>query len=215
MNLFSICTDKAYSTHEIIEYERNILITLMWKINYPTISFWANFITIQWDEFAKNFHNQYPYDISRRRFKLPISRNRTIEEYRFFIDLFQILDLISLDVESIKYSDKILITCVIYLILGVYLKQFTQNDILSEFTKDINAYTNYNDLNIIYNRFLNNFLEIELDDIVDHLGYVSYFFYLNLECMKSYSCNEEITETVRIYLNRLMRNFFNSRLIIN
>ena len=101
---------------------------------------------------------------NRRKIKLPISRNRTIEEYRFFRDLFQILDLISLDIESLNYSEKILITCVIYLNLGVYLKQFTQNDILNEFTKDISAYTNYNDLNIIYNRFLNNFLEIELDE---------------------------------------------------
>jgi hypothetical protein len=95
--------------------------------------------------------------------------------------LNQIIDLITLDIEVLKYSDRYLVLSVIYLLLGVYLKYFSHEEIILDFVNDKNAYTNYYELNIIFNRFLYNYMNIELDDIIEHIGYVSVFFNLTLE----------------------------------
>jgi hypothetical protein len=200
METFSISTARSYSTMQIIEYERNILNTLSWKIQYPTLAFWCNHITSKWDEYATTFDQEFAYDINWQNRKLPIFRNHTNEEYHLFRSLFQILDLITLDLGILNYKEKILVPSVIYLIVGVFLKYFSYNNIILEFSKDINAYTNYYELNVIFNRFLNCFLEIELDDIIEYVYYVSSFFYLEFDYTRVNISSEDENEIVLFYL---------------
>ncbi len=184
---------------QIIEYERNILTTLCWKIQYPNISFWSNYITSKWDEYANSFSEEFAYDLNWQNKKLPIFRKHTNEEYHLFRSMFQVLDLMTLDLELLNYSERLIVPSVMYLILGVFLKYFSHNDIIMEFSKDINAYTNYYELNIIFNRFLNCFLEIELDDIVEHIYFVSSYFYIEFDYTTVSISQEEESEIVILF----------------
>jgi hypothetical protein len=181
MDTFSKSTANAYTTPEIMECEVEILNKLKWRIQYPTLAFWSNYITSKWDEYTSNFGETYAYDLNWNNKHLPIFRNKSNQEYHLFRTLNQIIDLITLDIEVLKYSDRYLVLSVIYLLLGVYLKYFSHEEIILDFVNDKNAYTNYYELNIIFNRFLYNYMNIELDDIIEHIGYVSVFFNLTLE----------------------------------
>jgi hypothetical protein len=182
---------------QIIEYERIILTTLSWKIHYPCIAFWCNYITSKWDDYAQSFSETYAFDLNWQNKKLPILRQQTNEEYHFFRNIYQILDLMTLDIDILNYSEKLLVTSVMYLILGIHLRYFNQNDIIQEFSKDINTYTNYYELNIIFNRFLNTFLEIELDDIIENIFYVSSFFYLEFDYTTHVISSEDENDVVK------------------
>jgi hypothetical protein len=181
METFSKSTANAYTTQEIIECEMEILNKLKWKIQYPTISFWSNYITSKWDEYTRSFGEAYAYDLNWNNKHLPMFRNQSNDEYQLFRTLNQIIDIITLDVEVLKFSEKCLVSSVIYLLLGVYLKYFTHSDIILDFVNDRNAYTNYYELNIIFNRFLYNYMNLELDDIIEHIGYSSVFFNLSFD----------------------------------
>ena len=203
MDTFSKSTASAYTTAEIIECEVEILNRLKWKIQYPTIAFWSNYITSKWDEYTSTFGETYAYDLNWNNKRLPIFRNKSNEEYHLFRTLSQILDLITLDIEVLKYSEKCLVSSVIYLLLGVYLKYFTHEEIILDFVNDRNTYTNYYELNIIFNRFLYNYMNLELDDIIDHIGYVSVFFNLNLD-FTSVGLNEEEENDIVLFFNLVL-----------
>ncbi len=98
--------------------------------------------------------------------------------------------MITLDIEVLKYSEKCLVSSVIYLLLGIYLKYFSHEEIILDFVNDRNTYTNYYELNIIFNRFLYNYMNLELDDIIEHIGYVCVFFNLTLD-FTTISLNEK------------------------
>jgi hypothetical protein len=184
-------TAGAYSPKEIIAFERAILKTLKWRVNFPTLAFWANNISYKWDDFVNFFASHFAYDINFKSLQLPTFRERTNEDYVFFRNMFQILDNITLDIEYLQYSEKFLVLAVIYLFVGIYLRYFTITDVFNEFCKDIHCYTNFYDLNIIFNRFLNNYIICELDDIVEHIYYVSQFFVIEFDYSPVRSLHDE------------------------
>lgn len=207
-------TGKSYTTQQLIEFERNVLKTLKWKIQFPNMSFWCNYITVRWDEYAKMFSEEYAYDINWQNKKLPIHRNQTNQEYHMFRNLYQILDIISLDIEILKYSQKLIVVSVMYLNIGMLLKYFSQEDIITNFSKNINTFSNYYELNVIFNRFLNYFLEIELEDIIEHILYVSLFFNLQFDYSTVDLSPDEENQIVFIINSRHMKSFSNFKLII-
>jgi hypothetical protein len=184
----------------MIECEIEILNKLKWKIQYPTISFWSNYITSKWDEYTRSFGETYAFDLNWNNKHLPIFRNHSNDEYQLFRTLNQIIDLISLDIEVLKYSEKCLVSSVIYLLLGVYLKYFTHGDIIHDFANDRNAYTSYYELNIIFNRFLYNYMNLELDDIIEHIGYTAVFFNLSFD-FTGVTLSEDEENDIVIYYN--------------
>jgi hypothetical protein len=130
------------------------------------------------------FHSKHSYDFSnynRNNIKLPRFRADSEEEYYLIRNFFQIIDLISIDYEHLQYSEKLLVASAIYILLGLYLRFFSISQVVSEFTKNINAYSNYYELNSIFNRFTCNFLEIELNHLSQHILYVSFFFNMKFE----------------------------------
>jgi hypothetical protein len=134
MKFYSVSTAGAYTVPEILECEREILKRLNWKIQYANLAYWANYITSKWDSFVDNCHS---FESSQ---KLPKFRNKTNEEYKLFRKLFQILDLITLDLEMLKYSNRYLVSSVIYLLLGIYLNYFSIKEIILDFVNDKNAF---------------------------------------------------------------------------
>jgi hypothetical protein len=184
-------TANAYGPKEIISYERVVLKTLKWKINYPTLAFWGNYVTHRWDDYAGLFVTHFAYDIDSSSLKLPTFRGRNNENYVFFRNVFQVLDSITMDIEYLNFSDKFLVLAVIYLFLGVYLRFYSIDDIVNEFTRDLHCYTNFYELNIIFNRFLNNYIVCEFDEIVEHIFYVSQFFVIEFDYTPVMPAHEE------------------------
>ena len=141
------------------------------------------------------FQSNFSYDIGKS-LKLPQFRSNTKDEYQFFRNLYQIIDIVTLDIESLQYSEKFIAIAVIYLFLGIYLKHFSINEVVREFGKDTQTYTNYYELNVIFNRFLNIFVGFELDDIVDCIYYVSQFYILVFDYTSIQVANTEDSEIV-------------------
>jgi hypothetical protein len=160
-----------------------VLNILKWRINYPTIAFWSNYLTSKWDKFVVDFPTKHSYDLnaSFKRIKLPKFRAKTDEEYYFFRNFFQIIDAMSLDVEYLQYSEKILAAATIYLLLGLYLKCFTISQIVKDYWKDPSIYSSFGELNLIFNRFVTTYLNCGLDVVIEHANYVGFFFNLKFD----------------------------------
>jgi hypothetical protein len=180
---FSHSTDYAYSPQEILNFEKVVLKWLKWRIQFPSLAFWGNYIMLKWDDFAINFMN-YSFDMPnsfKQKIILPRFRNPTNEEYFLFRNFYQVIDVISLDSEHLKFSEKILSAATIYLLIGLFLKYFNIGHIVKEFAFDCQTYGEYYDFNVIFNRFLCNYLGCELDDVVEHIQFVSSFFNIKFD----------------------------------
>lgn len=191
---FSLATDNTYSTLDILRFEKSLLKALSWQINHPNLITWSNFLTFKWDLYVDCFPNQFSHGISIEN--LPKFRTSNSEEYFFFHNFFQIIDLIGLDLQHLQYFQHSLVLSVIYLLVGISLKQFSIYDVINDFAATIETYSAYYHFNILFNRFLNNYLYCELDDIVDHLQYTSHFFLLKFD----YSHSADITVTYKFLL---------------
>jgi hypothetical protein len=155
-----------------------VLKVLNWKIQYPNMAFWANYVSKKWDDFSLLFN-------SRERFQIGVSGNlnlpgfRIIHEldYDYFRFYFQIIDVMSLDFESLRYPEHILCASVIYLLTGLRLKNFDLRTVTSVISKDPSVISDFYDLMIIFERFL-EYLNCKFDDLVNHVSYVATFFSL-------------------------------------
>lgn len=184
---------------------------------------WSNYLTYKWDKFVKNFATKHAYDLSSsfKKIKLPLFRAQTDEEYYFFRNFYQIIDAISLDIEYLQYSEKILAAAVIYLLLGLYLKCFTINQIVKDFWKNVNSYSVFGPLNEIFNRFVMSYLHCSLDVVIEHVFYVGYFFNLKFDytapIINKDEENEEKMVKIKIFIYffihffSLMKNFYKSK----
>lgn len=165
-------------------FEKRVLGILKWRINYPTLAFWSNMITDKWDTYSSQFRTMYSFDMPdqfKRNVILPKFRARSDEEYFLFRNFYQIIDLISLDYQSLQYSEKFIVASVIYILLGLYLRCFTISTVVNEFTRNPHTCSNFYELNTIYNRFTTNYLQIELNVLHHHVIYTSFFFSMRFE----------------------------------
>jgi hypothetical protein len=157
---------------------------LKWQINFPNFAFWSNLITQKWDIFASEFHTKHSFDFSqgfRNNLKLPKFRGESEEDYFLFRNFFQLVDLISIDYESLQYSQKLIVASVIYILIGLYFRCFSINEVVNEFTRNLHATSNYFELNQIYNRFMSCFLNVQLNMLGEHILYVSFFFHMKFQ----------------------------------
>jgi hypothetical protein len=153
-----------------------------YRITYPNFAFWSNFITLKWDEFSLEFHTKYSFDIPmNNNINLPKFRNNSNDEYFLFRNYYQIIDMITLDIDYLHYNQKLICLSLIYLLCGLFLRMYTLKEVVKEFAVNSQTYANFYVLNVIYSRFINVYLGYELDDIVDHLMYVSKFFNIKFD----------------------------------
>lgn len=180
---------------DILAYEKYVLNILNWRIHYPNLAFWSNYVSLNWDIFSKEYNEKYSHDFGlSNTIKLPRFRTSSNEEYFLFRNFFQIVDVLALDHTSLQYSEKCLCAATIYLLMGLFLKFFDIVKIVKEFTTDPSSYGAYYDLNMIFNRFLMNFLNCEFDDLSDHITYVSFFFNLKFDYAPPVIPREECDE---------------------
>jgi hypothetical protein len=203
---FAHTTDYAYSKENIISYEKEVLRILNWKVNYQSMAFWANLVTKKWDDFSQNFIEKYSYDLTlyfKVNFKLPKFRSENKEEYLLFRYYFQIIDLITLDLNYLQFGDKSLCLTVMYLLLGLYLKIFDLTAVIKSFSSFNYMNEHLCEFNKVYNKFLNYYIGCEFDEISETISFASTFFCLNINYklpIIQYDESEEVYKVVIIYI---------------
>ena len=167
---FAETTKFTYLTNEILNFEKKILFTLKWKIQYLNLSFWSDFYMKKWDDFVKD---ESENEINNNEV-LPLffGKERNIELYKIF---YFIIDTISYEYSHILKDMKIIVSCVLYFLIGVKLSIFNLNDIenISTNEKIIEIYYNYN---MFFNSFVTKTLKLEFSQFVGYFSYISLFF---------------------------------------
>ena len=167
---FAETTKFTYLTNEILNFEKKILFTLKWKIQYLNLSFWSDFYMKKWDDFVKD---ESENEINNNEV-LPLffGKERNIELYKIF---YFIIDTISYEYSHILKDMKIIVSCVLYFLIGVKLSIFNLTDIenISANEKIIEKYYNYN---MFFNSFVVKTLKLEFSQFVGYFSYISLFF---------------------------------------
>ena len=148
---------------------------LNWKIQFPSLAFWANYVSRKWDDFSLLFNSKENFLIGvTGNLSLPGFRINHELDYDYFRYYFQIIDVMSLDFESLRYPEHILCASVIYLLTGLRLKHFDLRTV-SIISKDPSIISDFYNLMIIFERFL-EYLNCKFDDLVNNVSYVATFF---------------------------------------
>ncbi len=189
---FSKFTNYACSCDEILKSENEILKILKWKIQFLNLHFWLNLITSQWDEFSEKFLTHI-LNLNCEFMKYTKFRNLTNETWESFSNIvifFQLIDIISLDFLSLKYSYKLIVCSIVYLLIGLEMKFFCVSE-TQEFQKNIYFYSKFHELNIIFNSFLMKYHQLELSSLSEHIRYVSIFFNVKFDEIHSNHTEKE------------------------
>ncbi len=152
-----------------------ILKALGFKIQYPTLETWGNYMTVKWDEFA-NMENLKLIN----QVKFPKFRHDSQYDYMLFRQFFLIFDVISLDYYHQFFNEKDLCACLIFLLIGITIKIFTFDLVKTSF-----ANNDFDSKFYSYNSLLLSYFEKEFgiyqEDFVQSLKYVCQFFSINFE----------------------------------
>ena len=208
---FAETTKFTYLTHDIINFEKEILLTLKWKIQNLNLCFWSDYYMKKWDDFVKEENDNY----NNYKESLPLffGNDKNCDLYKSF---FLIIDTVSYEYYHIFKDMKVLVTCVLYFLIGGKLSVFNLKDIknISQNEKLIEKYYNYN---MFFNNFIRKSLQIEF--IEGYFSYIALFFNESLfeiendisfndKYIQDYSRNkkvvaEEIEKNIKIEKNEV------------
>lgn len=168
---FANATENACTQQEIIAQESLILSTLEWKINLTNFSTWVNETTLNWDFFIEEI-DFYSQDllINTDGLKAFRFRDKNIQSFNLFRSLTQFVDTISLDVEYLIYSERILCISIIYLLM---LKVFNMLDFSKIAFIQMEHIEQFFELNLLFSKFLMNFYSMDFSNIFEHIQYAS------------------------------------------
>ena len=180
-----------------------ILKELRFRIQYPTLETWSNYMMKRWDDFAREENKKFNNELI-----FPLFRNDPKYDYGLFRHFFLILDIISLDYFHIFFNEKDICSCLIYLIVGLGMNYFTMEMIGNFFEKkDYNAsfYSFHNLLIDYFNREFSIFQE----DFSQTIKYVCNFF----QCFKEKGTLSQFKGEVYLYITlyRHTKRKFNIR----
>lgn len=169
---------------------------------------WANWYMCQWDlyiehsEFAKSHFLITTCKEGLIQFKHPNEKS-----YARFREIMQLIDCAMLDVQTLQYKPRDVIASFMYILLGKYFKQFTEQQIYEEFSKSslylIDQQIAFNDL---FGDFLLYSFGFQLVDLLPSIQYASTFLKLplNFDLPTAAKINKENVLEV-IYFSR--KNF--------
>jgi hypothetical protein len=168
---FTTASGNSFTLEELISQEQVILNALQWDINLPNLLTWINYATVNWDYFIDNLDSFFPDFPINVNFLLPFKfRDQSIQSLNLFRSLTQFLDIIILDIEYLSFNEKYLTNSIIFLLI---LKCFGMVDFIEiPFLRriDIDHIIEIVDL---FNRYLNRFYNVNIDNIFDHIQYCS------------------------------------------
>lgn len=178
----TLCNNK-YSSQQIIEMEKEILITLKMKINYNYLTDWANYLANKWDSFIlRNIENG---KIGKNIY--PLFKNDYNYEDQVYINYYHILDFITFDYYYNFKNPKCIALAVMYYLIGIIMQLFTFEDVIANFH---NRKLNHNEIKTINNYFsffvdiCHSFCGCTKDELVEALEYTYKFFSLNFNYLE-------------------------------
>lgn len=168
-----------YGENEIKEFEELLLRTLKFKLNPCTVTFWADWLMLQWDmlmEEKEKCPNALSFltDSHNFQFKQPNEIS-----YKLYREFYQILDCVMLDCWSLKFNLISIVLSVMCLLLWGYLNKLEMKQVRSRYMDFL-----VEDKNGVY-RFFEAFLQrtfnLDMQFIKNEIEFCSLFFGLDLE----------------------------------
>lgn len=160
---------------------------------------WDDFVSIsQFVSFGSAFNNS----------NLPMFRKNDNEDNCLLHKIFQIVDILTLTINSAKYKERCLVLAVMYLNIGLCISAFTLEKMVKNFPLHTQVLTQYSEYNSLFREFMISQIGLDFCDILEAIQYVSRFFTLTFD----YSSMCNITEGVENYVIlifklRIKRNF--------
>lgn len=200
MRIFSDATDGANSQKDILLCETKVLNKLNWEINYPNFATHINDATCNWDEFIENFH-KYCTEESQQNLKIVKVlkdfkfRDKSTQCFNLFISLTNLVDVIVFDLDFLKHTEKFLVVATIYILILRYYNIVNFSRIY--YLSPENVY-HVQDLNLIFDIFLNRFYNVEFCNIFEHVQHVSCYVDSEIQ-FEGYVLTEDVIIYLLIY----------------
>lgn len=172
---FAKSTDNGYTVQQIVKMEKVMLRELGWRTTPPTYAMWCNWYMNQWDIYINTNEYAVNHEIIQSVGDLTFKTSNETA-YSRFREVLQIMDLIILDNNCLRYKPRGLVASILFLILGLHTGEFDVERIWTEFIYTSNGFL---DPNSLFNQLFMDFLFLsfgfQLHDLAPTIQYVSAF----------------------------------------
>lgn len=172
---FAKSTDNGYTVQQIVKMEKLMLRELGWRITPPTYAMWCNWYMNQWDIYITTNEYAVNHEITQNAEDLTFKTSNE-SAYSRFREILQIMDLMILDNNWLRYKPRGLVASIMFLILGLHTGEFDIERIWTEFVYTSSGFL---DPNSLYNQLFMDFLYLsfgfQLHDLAPTIQYVSTF----------------------------------------
>lgn len=191
---YSNISNNLFTVNDIINYEQTILSHLKWNIIPITINTWLNWYICQWDLFIDTVD-----DIKERLIhfipesQLIYFKKSNDESYYNYRKITQIIDLIVIDYNHLKYNKRYLVAAAIFIVI---LLVYGMSCDIGEY--NYTEGTKEKEIWDIYSSFVNQSFDVDVYDyeMIECLKYVALFkeFEFNYELPLIYQIEETACE---------------------
>jgi len=119
---------------------------------------------------------------------------------KIFNKLFFILELITLDINSLQFRDCFICSSVIYLCLLEQMGFLNSYYIFNILPNDISILFNFYDFNCFFNNFIIKITDFNFNDLIPVIHFSCKFFAMNEDKVPVVIVNEENSKTIEDYL---------------
>lgn len=170
---------------DIEQYQLVILKEMKFKIQWPTLETWGNYLTYKWDIFTTKFDNQNKMnsDVNIinnsnciiQRCLFPKFRDDCQMGCSLLLNFFLVLDAISLDYYYMMFHEKHLCLCIIFLLVGIAMDIFNIEIIVNLF-REMEFDSNYINYHSMFLNYIGNEYNVQEEKFRETLEYVAQFF---------------------------------------
>lgn len=111
---FAKSADSGFSQDQIKEMERRILRTLSWRLVPPTVFNWMSLAMSLWDDYLLSLAPDL------QEAELVLFKQASQPSYRRYRETLQILDAACLDADMLRYSPRMAVAGLLYLMVSKY-----------------------------------------------------------------------------------------------
>ena len=124
---------------DIISLEKKMMIEFNWKNHPNTLNLWLNWHICQWDVFIETVEDNYIKLYSAYKDNIIFFKKKDNNSYHYYIQITQIIDLISLDFNYLSYDKQYLIVGAIFVILKKNYDKVRNNTYINIFEDFVKA----------------------------------------------------------------------------
>lgn len=195
---FVRATDNAYTIVQIRDMENCITKTLQWELAPPTLNMWANWYMRQWDFYIQ--YSDYAMDhilVKSLGDPIVVFKVPNAKAFARFREFMQLIDLVMLDVASLRYQSRALVISTLYVLLAFHFGQASLEEIAAQFP----ATSSFLDPNYPFNDLFGNFLKrycgVELSELLPTIQYMASFLSLQFD----YSVKKKYSPIIDVISN--------------